>query len=367
MVRAARGRHRQSCRHGHRAARRDRPDNATLAVCAAADDTAQRHAGARPRTARHAAARRYRAGAVQPRCPCPAATAGRRGRGERAPRRPDDAARFGRCRRPDADLQRLWRLGRARSRLCPNRRCRCLVHRPPAQRPARRPAHAGRSRGGSGHRRGLRGAADRRFLRVRDRHRGLYAVGHRAGRRGGTGRDPDGASSRLDALSDCVQHGRAGAHRRLSGLRQPRCRLRSARHRTDARCRAGRDRDPPGTAAGLVAAGDRRSSADPDRDAVAAGAVGGARGAQPRPRDRRDAGVHSRRDPCREESRIDRFALGFGFRGGLFFASLFLGSLVGHAFADVINRAERVSSSSIRRVRHWSAWRHSPSPWSAVR
>lgn len=30
-------------------------------------------------------------------------------------------------------------------------------------------------------------------------------------------------------------------------------------------------------------------------------------------------------------------ALGFGFRGGLFFASLFLGSLVGHAFADGIN------------------------------
>ena len=30
-------------------------------------------------------------------------------------------------------------------------------------------------------------------------------------------------------------------------------------------------------------------------------------------------------------------ALGFGFRGGLFFASLFLGSLVGHAFADGVN------------------------------
>ena len=29
-------------------------------------------------------------------------------------------------------------------------------------------------------------------------------------------------------------------------------------------------------------------------------------------------------------------SLGFGFRGGLFFASLFLGSLLGHAFADVI-------------------------------
>ena len=32
-------------------------------------------------------------------------------------------------------------------------------------------------------------------------------------------------------------------------------------------------------------------------------------------------------------------SLGFGFRGGLFFASLFLGSLLGHIYADLIGWA----------------------------
>ena len=50
-------------------------------------------------------------------------------------------------------------------------------------------------------------------------------------------------------------------------------------------------------------------------------------------------------------------SLGFGFRGGLFFASLFLGTLAGHLFAGLVALDRRAIRCCRRATPRWSAWR----------
>ena len=103
------------------------------------------------------------------------AAGGRSGRGQCAARRthvaePEPA-------RGDAnrDLERLRRVGRARSGLCPDRGRRRLVSGDSIALAPAGSQDAGRLRGGRGDRGGVRRAADRRLLRLRAHHRRLLA------------------------------------------------------------------------------------------------------------------------------------------------------------------------------------------------
>ena len=127
-------------------------------------------------------ARRRGARAILARGARAEAAAGRRGRGQCAARRPHVRARQPRHLRPD-DLSNGFGasvgLEAAYAQLA--RRWASVAGVALKLRRAR-PAHPGRGRRGRGDRRGVRRAADRRLLRLRDRHRRLYAVGDRAGR-----------------------------------------------------------------------------------------------------------------------------------------------------------------------------------------
>ena len=103
------------------------------------------------------------------------AVRGRSGRGERLARRAHVAQPKPARRGANRDLERRRRLGRARGGLCAARgRGRVLPGREVAPAPAG-PQDAGRLRGGRRDRGCVRGAIDRRFLRLRAHHRRLFA------------------------------------------------------------------------------------------------------------------------------------------------------------------------------------------------
>ena len=126
----------------------------------------------------------------------PARHRGRPDRGQCAAWRPHVAARQPDRGGADRVVERGRRLGRPGSRLYPARQRHRLQDRPGLSPAPLRHARAGRLRRRRGHRRRLRRALGRRFLRLRADHRQLFDRLARPGRHGGAGRLFDRASLR---------------------------------------------------------------------------------------------------------------------------------------------------------------------------
>ena len=166
------------------------------------------------------------------------------------------------------------------------------------------------ARGGRGwgrDRRRVRRAADRCVLRLRDRHRRLYAGVGRAGRGSRAGRDIRRPALRDAALSDPGSDERRGRDASLSDLCRSGGDLRAHRYRDDARGGAGRVDDAVGACPHVDAARHRRRGADSARAVIAAGALRRARRASRRPDARHVAWLHCGRVRGQERG-LDRLA-----------------------------------------------------------
>ena len=212
---------------------------------------------------------------------------------------------------------------------------------------------------GRGDRRRLRRAADRRLLCLRDRDRRLYAGRDRAGRRRRAGRRAGHRPHASGTVPYLIAASSSAAIHSLDylALRRARPRLRawsaSPLMRLVALLESARARH-------------RRSA-----EHVRPSSAGCCSCRSPGPRRRRFRRAMAR---CTSTSRprpplgmlatifllkvlASAVSLGFGFRGGLFFASLFLGSLLGQIYAVALGRCSLSGRRcSTRATPPWSAW-----------